>query len=166
MQINSITIMFICIAILMVLIILLFIMNLSNSSKINAIMDYSDDGDIITALSDYYKKIKDISKTINDKSDAVLISRLENSESEAHLSIKKVGIVNFDAFDDVKGNMSFSLALLNSNNDGLILTSLYGHNSCNTYIREITMGETTVKLLDEEKLALEKAKNQIKKANE
>ena len=63
------------------------------------------------------------------------------------------------------GKLSFSLALLNNNNDGIILTSLYGHNSCNTYLRDVVSGETPIKLLDEEKQALEKAKNRLKRAN-
>ena len=165
MQLDSNTIIFISIAIILVLVIICFIMNAINASKINTLMDYGDeDGDIISALREYYDKVEDLSKTVNEKSDAVLLSRLANCENDSHISLKKVGIVNFDAFDDVKGHLSFSIALLNGNNDGFILTSLYGHNSCNTYVREITEGETPVKLLNEEKSALEKAKNTLKKA--
>ena len=65
--------------------------------------------------------------------------------------------MSYNAYDDVTGNQSFSLALLNSVNDGFILTSLFGHNSCNTYIRYVVNGEANVKLLEEEKRALKKA---------
>ena len=129
-------------------------------------MDYSDDGDIIGALKDYYDKVDDLSKTVNDTSDAVLMSRLANCENDSNISLKKIGLVNFDAFDDVTGKLSFALAILNNNNDGIILTSLYGHNSCNTYVREVVNGETPVKLLEEEKTALNEAKNKLKKAGE
>ncbi|MBR0028208.1 MAG: DUF4446 family protein [Clostridia bacterium] len=166
MNIDSNTFMFIALAIIMVLVIICFILNAVNSSKISTLMEYSDDGDIISALRDYYEKVEDLSKTINDSSDAVFLKRLEDCENEAHISVKKIGITNFDAFDDVKGNMSFSLALLNNNDDGIILTSLYGHNSCNTYLREVTNGETSVKLMNEEREALDKAKNKLKKADE
>lgn len=159
------TLLFIALAIMMILIVICFIMNAVNSSKISTIMDYSNDGDIIGALKDYYDKVDDLSKTVNDASDAVLISRLTNCENDSNISLKKVGIVNFDAFDDVTGKLSFSLALLNNNNDGIILTSLYGHNSCNTYLRDVVSGETPIKLLDEEKQALEKAKSRLKRAN-
>ena len=159
------TLLFIALAIMMILIVICFIMNAVNSSKISTIMDYSNDGDIIGALKDYYDKVDDLSKTVNDASDAVLMSRLTNCENDSNISLKKVGIVNFDAFDDVTGKLSFSLALLNNNNDGIILTSLYGHNSCNTYLRYVVSGETPIKLLDEEKQALEKAKNRLKRAN-
>ena len=166
MTMDSNTLLFIALAIMMILIIICFILNAVNSSKISTIMDYSDDGDIISALKDYYDKVDDLSKTVNDTSDAVLMSRLANCENDSNISLKKIGLVNFDAFDDVKGNLSFALAILNNNNDGLILTSLYGHNSCNTYVREVVGGETSIKLLNEEKAALNKAKNKLKKADE
>ncbi len=153
-------------AILMILIIICFITTAINSSKISTLMDYSDEGDIISALKDYYDKVDDLSKTVNETSDAVLQSRLANCENESNISLKKIGVVNFDAFDDVKGKLSFALAILNNNNDGIILTSLYGHNSCNTYIREVTGGQTPIKLLDEEEKALNQAKNNLKRIEE
>ena len=155
----------IALGIVIILVAICFILNAVNSSKISTLMQYSDEGDIISALRDYYDKVEDLSNTINDSSDAVLMSRLEECENNSHISIKKIGIVNFDAFEDVTGNMSFALALLNNHDDGVIITSIYGHNSCNTYRREVTEGETPVKLLNEEKEALEKAKNKLKKAD-
>ena len=156
----------IALGILIILVAICFILNAVNSSKISTLMQYSDEGDIISALRDYYDKVEDLSNTINDSSDAVLMSRLEECANNSHISIKKIGIVNFDAFEDVTGNMSFALALLNNHDDGVIITSIYGHNSCNTYLREVTEGETPVKLLNEEKEALEKTKNKLKKADE
>lgn len=162
---DSNLLLFVALAIMMVLIVICFIVNAVNSSKINTLMDYSDEGDIISALKDYYDKVDDLSKTINDTSDAVLLSRLANCENDSNISLKKVGLVNFDAFDDVKGKLSFALAILNNNNDGIILTSLYGHNSCNTYVREVVGGETPIKLLEEEISALNEAKSKLKRAD-
>ena len=154
MNIDTNTLIFIALAIMMILIVICFICNS---------MDYSDEGDIIGALKDYYDKVDDLSKTVNDTSDAVLMSRLANCENDSNISLKKVAVVNFDAFDDVTGKLSFALAILNNNNDGIILTSLYGHNSCNTYVREIVGGQTPIKLLDEENAALENAKSKLKR---
>ncbi len=146
-----------------VLAIIGIIIGIVNSSKVNTLMDYSDEGDLATALKDYYDKVEDLADSVNRTTDTVLMSRLANCENETNISIKKIGIVNFDAFDDVRGNLSFALALLNNVNDGIILTSLFGHNSCNTYVREIKNGESSVKLLSEEAEALSKAKNKLKK---
>ena len=150
---------YVSLGVMLVMIIICFILIMINSSKINTLLDYSDEGDIIGALKDYYNKIDDLSKIINNKSDAVLMSRIESCENELFISLKKIGLVSFDAFDDVKGNLSFALAILDNNNDGIILTSIYGRSSSNTYVREVKDGETKIKLLEEEKEALNKAVN-------
>lgn len=157
------TLLLIAMGIIIVLILICFVLIMINSSKINTLLDYSDDGDIIGALKEYYKKIDDLAKTVNDKSDAVLLSRLADCESQTSMSFKKLGVVNFDAYEDVTGKLSFAVAILNNNNDGIMLTSLYGHNSCNTYVREIKNGKANVKLLAEESNALNKAINKLKK---
>lgn len=69
----------------------------------------------------------------------------------------KSAVVKFNAFEDVTGEYSFSFVLLNGFNNGVIITSLYGHNSCNTYIRKVQYGRCETHLLDEEKQALENA---------
>ena len=160
------TLLLVSIAIIIVLILICFILIMINSSKINTLLDYSDDGDIIGALKEYYQKVDDLAGTIESKTDAVTLSRLSECESKTSVSIKKLGVIHFDAYDDVKGNLSFSVALLNDNDDGIILTSLYGHNSCNTYVRDIRNGKTSVKLLKEEMMAFEKAKNKLRKGAE
>lgn len=146
-------------AVIFIMLIISIVLGISNSSKINSLLEYSDEGDLLSAIKEYYDKVDDLSKTINNTSDAVMLSRLAGCENEAASSIKKIGTINFDAYDDVTGKLSFALTLLNDFNDGVILTSLYGHNSCNTYIRQIVNGESSTKLIDEEKLSLERAKN-------
>ena len=160
------TLLLVSIAIIIVLILICFILIMINSSKINTLLDYSDDGDIIGALKEYYQKVDDLAGTIESKTDAVTLSRLSECESKTSVSVKKLGVIHFDAFDDVKGNLSFSVAMLNDNDDGIILTSLYGHSSCNTYVRDVRNGKTSVKLLKEEMMAFEKAKNKLRKGAE
>lgn len=159
------TLLLISLGIIIILILICFILNMINASKINTLMEFSEDGDIVKALRYYYKKVDNLANTVSMNTDTATLSRLANCENEAALSIQKIGVVHFDAFDDVHGNLSFALAMLNNNDDGIILTSLYGHNSCNTYVREVKSGETSIKLLNEESQALDKAKNKTKKVN-
>ena len=159
------TLLLISLGIIIILILICFILNMINASKINTLMEFSEDGDIVKALRYYYKKVDNLTNTVSMNTDTATLSRLANCENEAALSIQKIGVVHFDAFDDVHGNLSFALAMLNNNDDGIILTSLYGHNSCNTYVREVKSGETSIKLLNEESQALDKAKNKTKKVN-
>lgn len=67
---------------------------------------------------------------------------------------QKVGIVKYDAFKEMGGKLSFSIALLNDNKTGFILNSVHSSEGCYVYTKEIVEGECSVSLGDEEKKAL------------
>ncbi len=69
-------------------------------------------------------------------------------------TFQKVGIVKYDAFRQMGGQLSFSLALLDENNNGFVLNSVHSTEGCYTYTKEIKNGESTISLGDEEKKAL------------
>ena len=71
----------------------------------------------------------------------------------------KIGIVKYDAFKEMGGKLSFSLCLLDDENNGFILTSMHTREGCYTYVKEIIKGESFVVLATEERRALEEAKN-------
>ena len=72
---------------------------------------------------------------------------------------QKIGIVKYDAFKEMGGKLSFSLCLLDDENNGFILTSMHTREGCYTYVKEIIKGESFVVLAAEERRALEEAKN-------
>lgn len=84
------------------------------------------------------------------------ISRLYKKHESAY---QKIGIVKYDAFNQMGGKLSFSLALLNENDDGFILNSVHSSDGCYSYTKEITAGECEISLGEEEKEALEIAIN-------
>ena len=74
-------------------------------------------------------------------------------------SYQKVGIVKYDAFKEIGGTLSFVLVLLTKDNDGFILNSMHSNSEgCYTYIKEVKSGEVFVALSEEERQALEQAK--------
>lgn len=73
------------------------------------------------------------------------------------IAFQKVGLVKYDAFKEMGGKLSFSLALLNDNNDGFILNSVHSSDGCYSYTKGIKGGECEIALGEEEKNALEKA---------
>lgn len=73
------------------------------------------------------------------------------------LTFQKMGLVRYDAFRQMGGQLSFSLALLNENNDGFIINSVHSTDGCYSYTKEIKKGESAISLSEEEKQALEKA---------
>lgn len=80
--------------------------------------------------------------------------------------LKNIGLVHYDAYEDVGGQLSFSLALLNNEGTGIILTSLYGRNSCNTYAKGVEQGNPTIPLSEEEQQALQLALYQEKRSEQ
>ena len=76
---------------------------------------------------------------------------------EMEISFNKVGIVKYDAFNQMGGKLSFSLALLNEKNNGFIMNSVHSTEGCYTYIKEIKAGICDLDLSKDEKEALNEA---------
>ena len=70
---------------------------------------------------------------------------------------QKTGIVKYDAFQEMGGNLSFALTLLNGNDSGWIINAMHSREGCYTYIKEIVNGKSYVELSEEEAESLDKA---------
>lgn len=70
-------------------------------------------------------------------------------------AFQKVGVVKYDAFKQMGGMLSFSLALLNDKNNGFIINSVHSSDGCYSYTKEVRSGESKISLGEEEKKALE-----------
>lgn len=87
----------------------------------------------------------------------------ENEKHVSELSKKieshyqKTGIVKYDAFHEMGGNLSFALTMLDENNNGWIFNTMHSREGCYTYIKEIVKGQSYIELSDEEQQCLEKA---------
>lgn len=84
----------------------------------------------------------------NKKDIRNLYKRLEST-------FQKVGLVKYDAFKQMGGQLSFSLALLDENNNGFIINSVHSTEGCYSYTKEIKNGESKISLGEEEKQALD-----------
>lgn len=89
-------------------------------------------------------------KTISEKNKKDIRILYQNMK----YSFQKCGIVKYDAFQQMGGNLSFSLALLTEENDGFILNSVHSSEGCYSYTKEIKKGECDINLGEEEKEAL------------
>lgn len=72
-------------------------------------------------------------------------------------TFQKIGIVKYDAFREMGGKLSFSLALLDENNNGFILNSVHSTEGCYSYTKEVKEGQCSITLGEEEKQALDMA---------
>ena len=134
---------------------------------------------LLVILNDKYKRLqksyttfmkgkngKNLERSIFKKfSELEAISELvkENEEKiqdiykkmESHY--QKVGIVKYDAFHEMGGNLSFALTMLDENDNGWIFNAMHSREGCYTYIKEIVKGKSYIELSEEEQQCLEKA---------
>ena len=86
-----------------------------------------------------------------------LKSDVNIAKSKSAFSFQKIGFVKYDAFFDLKNKLSYSLALLDSFNNGILFTTIYGRESCIMYAKEVKSGKVNQELSEEEIKALNKA---------
>jgi len=97
-----------------------------------------------------------------DEVKAVVEEKEENKRIDTLLkkSLTRVGIIRFRAFDDMGSDLSYAAALLNSSNDGLIFSSIFGREESRSYVKPIIDGKSTYTLTEEEESALHDAMQQ------
>lgn len=74
---------------------------------------------------------------------------------------QKVSVLRYNPYQDTGGDQSFSVALLDGNSDGIILTSLHSRSGTRVYIKSVDKGKSEVELSKEEKEVLGKAVSKI-----
>jgi len=87
-----------------------------------------------------------------------ILKELESLKKENEFNIQKVGIVRFNPFKEIGGDQSFSIALLDGNDDGVVITSLYSREGNRVYGKPIKGGQSEYLLSGEEKEAIQIAK--------
>jgi len=95
----------------------------------------------------------------NLKKDFKKISaELENLKEKSKFSVQKVGVIRFNPFKNLGSNQSFSIALLDGNNDGVVITSFYSRDGNRVFGKPIKKGRSQHVLSEEEEKAIERAK--------
>lgn len=82
---------------------------------------------------------------------------LRGMKKSLRLSYQKFGMVKYNAFQGMGGNLSFAFAMLNEMNSGFVLNAVHSRDGCYLYLKDVEQGETEVLLGAEEKEALERA---------
>lgn len=114
------------------------------------------------------KSLEDTLITRLDQVDKLISANAANERNIKKLfdgmkfTFQKVGLVKYDAFNEMGGKLSFSLAILNQSDDGFVMNAVHSREGCYTYVKEIVAGNSIIVLADEEQEAL----NMAKKANE
>ena len=70
---------------------------------------------------------------------------------------QKVGIIRYNAFQEMGGNLSFALTMLDEEDSGWVLNAMHSRDACYTYIKEIVKGESYIELAEEERAIFQEA---------
>ncbi len=99
-----------------------------------------------------FEELDEITELVKENENAI---KDISKKMESHY--QKVGIVKYDAFHEMGGNLSFALTMLDKNDNGWIFNAMHSREGCYTYIKEIVKGESYIELSEEEQQCLEKA---------
>ena len=72
-------------------------------------------------------------------------------------AVQRVGLIRYDAFDDMGGHLSFSTALLDANGDGVVITSINGRQDTRCYAKPVEGWTSKHNLSEEEEMAIQQA---------
>lgn len=139
------------IIVLILLVLVIFLM--VKSSKMKKRLDWLTAGAEGASLEEHILTLFEDNRFLkanaekNKKEIRLLSKRLESA-------YQKVGLVKYDAFRQMGGQLSFSLCILDDNNNGFIINSVHSTEGCYTYTKEIKMGESDIDLGEEEQEAL------------
>ena len=84
---------------------------------------------------------------------------LNDLYAQQNKCLQKVGFVQYNAYEENGGNLSFAVTLLDKNNNGFILNIMHATSGSFTFAREVRDGRCKVDISEEEQLSLEKALN-------
>ena len=111
-----------------------------------------EDGNVIDLMRSIDNDLGKAEVAINN-----LGPRLQSVESRLPKAISFTGVVTYDAFGDIGGKLSRSIALLDSLGDGLVISLLVGRNETHFFTKEVRAGSGTERLSPEEDAAISRA---------
>ncbi len=143
---------------LTILLFILYIINLCKQRKIQKeylkfVRKIGNGNNIDEMLREYISKVEEV-KNKNQELMAYCHELDENMAS----CIQKVGIIRYSAFKDTGSDLSFALALLDENNDGIVLNGIYSREMSNIYAKPVAKGKSTYTISEEEQQAIDIAK--------
>lgn len=142
--------------ILVLILIIIIIMNYASLNKLKSryrkLMRGVNNKNLEDMVISYLDKVDEYKEENKDMKQIY-----EKINGELKTCIQKTSMVRYKAFENVGSDLSFSIAMLDGNNNGVMLTSIYGRNESTTYAKPIDKGISRYELSQEENKVLEQA---------
>lgn len=103
-------------------------------------------------LENYMYKVERV-----EKQNAEIMNSIQQLDNDFEKSIQKVGIVRYNAYKDTGSDLSFTLAMLDENNNGVVLNGIYSRETSNIYAKPVENAKSTYILSEEEQEAIRRA---------
>ncbi len=153
----------VCAAITIVFIILVIVLIAQNRKMKKRYLKFMQ-GKNVKSLEEKIAELFDDNKSLKETVDENR-KELRKINKNQEYAFQKFGLVKYDAFKQMGGMLSFSLALLNDQDNGFIINSVHSSDGCYSYTKEVKDGMSDISLGEEEKKALEIALNSNNRVN-
>jgi len=126
----------------------------SLNKKYNLFMSGKDAQSLEDTIISQFERLDKLEESDTEKE-----QQIEHIFQNLQVVYQKTGMVKYDAFREMSGKLSYALALLDKNNCGVMINSMYSREGCYSYVKEIINGESNINMSEEEKEALKIAIN-------
>jgi hypothetical protein len=139
--------------VLFLLVIILFVLLFITRAKYKKFMTGLGEFNVEELMHKYAEELSILKQHV-EKNTEERITVIENKMPSV---IRNVGMLSYNAFENMGNEMSFSTAQLDDRKNGLVITGIYGRDSSYVYAKEIIGGVANKELSKEEKEALRRA---------
>ena len=140
--------------VLVVINVFLFVRFNQTNKKLEELLEKGKIKDFKDIFLSQREKNSDLEKEIKEA-----FLKIKDLEEVSKITIQKTGVVRYNPFNEMGGNQSFIIALLDGKNNGFVISSLFVKDGNRVYTKEIKSGKSDYALSKEEMQAIEKAVN-------
>ena len=144
-------------AVILILLIIGLLITIIKFSSINKkykefMKKLGDGKDIQEDLENYMYRVERV-----EKQNAEILGQISSLDKDLEGCIQKVGILRYSAFQDTGSDLSFTLALLDEHDNGVVFNGIYSREMSNIYAKPIENGKSKYTLSEEEQEAIKRA---------
>jgi hypothetical protein len=97
-------------------------------------------------------RVDDLHRAVDE-----LAAALSRVDRRIDSSLARTALIRYDAYEDTGGHQSASIAMLDSERSGIVLTAIQGRDYARVYVKQLDRGRTSIALSPEEQQAVERA---------
>lgn len=140
------------ILIMLILLIVTMAKNASMRKKYKIFMNGENGKNMEKAILEKFAAIDFLEENVDQ-----IYKQIKAISGQLTTAYQKIGLVKYDAFKEMGGKLSFTLALLDENNNGFLMNSVHSSDGCYSYTKRVKNGDSEIALSNEEKVAIERA---------